>query len=76
MLVPENTPIVSFITKYFIEDAATDALLTTENVRVNHYDEQGYETGNSNVIRKYKTFDIYVKESMLYNATNDRIKSR
>lgn len=76
MMVPENTPIVAFITKHFIEDAAPDALLTTENVRVNHYDTQGYETGNPNVIRKYKTFDIYVKESVLYNATNDRIKSR
>ena len=76
MMVPENTPIVSFITKYFIEDAAPDALLTTENVRINYCDEQGYETGNPNVVRKYKAFDIYVKESVLYNATNDRIKSR
>ena len=43
---------------------------------MNHYDTQGYETGNKNVIRKYKVFDIYVKESELYNATNDRIKNR
>lgn len=76
MLVPKNTPIVQFITKYFIEDAAPDALLTTEQVRVNYYDAQGYDTGNPNVLRKYKNFDIYVKESVLYNATNDRIKSR
>ena len=76
MLVPENTPIVQFITKYFIEDAAPDVLLTTEQVRVNYYDAQGYDTGNPNVLRKYKNFDIYVKESVLYNATNDRIKSR
>lgn len=45
-------------------------------MRVNYYDEQGYDTGNKNVVRKYKAFDIYVKESELYNATNDRIKSR
>ncbi len=76
MLVPENTPIVSFITKYFIKDAATDALLTAENVRISYYDTQGYDTGNPNVIRKYKAFDIYVKESVMYNATIDRIKSR
>ena len=76
MLVPEKTPIVQFITKHFIKDAAPDALLTTESVRVNYHDEQGYETGNPNVIRKYKMFDIYVNESVLYNATNDRIKSR
>lgn len=76
MLVPEKTPIVPFVTKYLLEDAAPDALLTTEDVRVSHYDSQGYETGNKNVIRKFKEFDIYVKESVQYNATNDRIKSR
>ena len=76
MLVPDGTPIVQFITKHFIEDAAPDALLTTETVRVNHYDTQGRDTNNKNVIRKYKEFDIYVKESVLFNATNDRIKSR
>jgi len=76
MLVPENTAIVPFITKYFIEDAAPDALLTNEKVRVNHFDTQGYDTGNKNVIRKYKNFDIYVKDDFLYDATNDRLKSR
>ena len=64
-MVPENTPIVQFITKFFIEDAAPDALLTTENVRINYCDEQGYETGNPNVVRKYKAFDIYVKAHTL-----------
>lgn len=76
MLIPEKTTIVQFITKYFMQDASIDALLTTEDVRVNHYDTRGYDTGNKNVIRKQKEFDIYVKESDLYNATNDRIKSR
>ena len=76
MLFPENATILQFTTKYFIKDAAPDALLTTEQVRVNYYDTQGYETGNPNVIRKYKNFDIYVKETELFNATNDRIKSR
>lgn len=76
MLIPENTAIVPFITKYFIEDAAPDALLTDEKVRVNHFDTQGYDTGNKNVIRKYKNFDIYVKDDFVYDATNDRLKSR
>ena len=76
MLIPENTAIVPFITKYFIEDAAPDALLTDEKVRINHFDTQGYDTGNKNVIRKYKNFDIYVKDDFLYDATNDRLKSR
>lgn len=76
MLIPGGTAIVPFITKYFIEDAAPDAILTTEKVRVNYYDAEGYETGNKNVVRKYKHFDIYVKEDCLYDATNDRLKSR
>ena len=76
MCIPEGTAIIPFITKYFIEDAAPDAILTNELVRVNHYDTQGYDTGNKNVVRKYKEFDIYVKESVLYDATNDRLKAR
>ena len=76
MMVPEDANIISFINNYLISSAAPDELLTTENVRVNHYDTQGYDTGNKNVIRKYKEFDIYVKNAVLYNATNDRIKAR
>ena len=76
MMVPEGTPIVGFITNYFVSSAAPDEFLKTENVRINQYDTQGYETGNKNVIRKYKEFDIYVKNAVLYKATNDRIKAR
>lgn len=76
MLIPEKTTIIQFIEKYFIKDAAPDELLTNEAVRIAHYDAQGYSTGNKNVRLKYKELDIYVKESVLYNATNDRIKSR
>ena len=76
MMVPEDANIISFINNYLISSAAPDELLTTEKVRVNHYDTQGYDTGNKNVIRKYKEFDIYVKNAVLYSATNDRIKAR
>lgn len=75
-MVPEDANIISFINNYLISSAAPDELLTTEKVRVNHYDTQGYDTGNKNVIRKYKEFDIYVKNAVLYSATNDRIKAR
>lgn len=76
MLVPCKTPINQFIDKYFIENASVDELLTTENVRILYYDNQGRETGNKNIRLKYKEFDIYVKQNILYTATPDRLKSR
>lgn len=76
MCVPPQTTINQFIENYFIEDAATDQLLTNELVRVTYYDNQGVDTGNKNVLLRYKEFDIYVKRTHLYNATTDRIKSR
>lgn len=76
MLIPANTTIIGFIKRFFIKDAAADEFLIDEKVRVVYCDSQGTGTGNKNVHRKYKEFDIYVKEDVLYNATNDRIKSR
>ena len=76
MLIPEDTSIVHFIGKYFIEDAAADEMLINEKVRVVHYDTQGSGTRNKDVKLKYKEFDIYVKEDVLYNTGEDRIKSR
>lgn len=76
MCVPPQTTISQFIENFFIEDAGTDQLLTNELVRVVHYDSEGNGTGNKNVLLQYKEFDIYVKKSQLYNASNDRLKSR
>lgn len=76
MCIPPRTTITKFIESYFVEDAGTDQLLTDEVVRVTHYDDEGVDTGNKNVKLHYKVFDIYVKKSHLYNATNDLIKSR
>lgn len=76
MCVPAGTTINQFIENYFIEDSETDQLLNNEQVRVVHYDNKGSGTGNKNVLLQYKEFDIYVKKTQLYNATNDRLKSR
>ena len=75
MMIPENTSIVQFIDKYFIESAAADEIVTNEQVRIVYYDTKGRGL-QRNVYSKYKEFDIYVREEYLYNATNDRLKSR
>lgn len=76
MCVPEGTSIVDYIKNYFVEDAATDALLTNEQVRVLYYDSQGRGSDNKGVFLKYKEFDIYVHESVLHTASDDRLKGR
>ena len=76
LCTPPQATINQFIENYFIEGSGTDQLQTNELVRVVHYDNEGVDTGNKNVLRRYKEFDIYVKKSHLYNASNDRMKSR
>lgn len=65
-----------FIGKYFIEDAMPDEPVVNEDVRVIYYEEEGSKLGTPHVTKKILSFDIYVKESMLYNATNDRLQRR
>ena len=76
MMLPEDTTIIQFIEKYFIKDASPDEIIFNEPVRIAHYDSQGNDTGNKNVRKKYKEFDIYVKDTALHTASNDRLKSR
>ena len=76
MLVPDSVRVNEFILKYFVKDAAADELLVNEKVRIVYYDRAGWDTGNKNVKLRYKEFDIYVKEDVLYNATDDTLKSR
>ena len=76
MMVPKNTTVVEFIEKYFIKDAAADEFLIDEKVRIVYYDTPGGHTNHMGVRLKNKDFDIYVKSDFLYNATNDRLKSR
>ena len=78
MLIPEGkrNNIREFIGKYFIEDAMPDEPVVNEDVRVIYYEEEGSKLGTPHVTKKILSFDIYVKESMLYNATNDRLQRR
>ena len=76
MQVPEKTSIMKFQTDYFIQDAATDQLLTDELVRVTYCDLQGTSLGTLYMRQKYKAFDIYVKKTCQFDATNDRLKDR
>ena len=76
MLIPEDASIVDFISRYFIEDANPDELLTKEKVRIICYDSEGPELRNPHVKLYYKEMDVYVKDDVLYNATNDRLQRR
>lgn len=76
MCIPEGTTITKFIDKYFIEDENSDEILTDEKVRIVYYDSEGRDTGNMNVFNRYKEFDIYVKDNVVHNATDDRLKKR
>ena len=76
MCVPNDTPITKFIEKYFIEDAVSSELLTDEKVRIIYYDSDGSDTGNKDVLNRYKEFDIFVKDDVLHTATKDRLQNR
>lgn len=78
MRIPESSRsnIREFIGKYFIEDAMPDEPVVNEDVRVIYYEEEGSKLGTPHVTKKILSFDIYVKESMLYNATNDCLQRR
>ena len=76
MLVPEDCEITQFRDKYLIESENTTEILTDEPVRICYYDSQGRETGNKGVFLRYKEFDIYVRKTVLHNATNDRLQKR
>ena len=65
-----------FIARYFIEDAMPDEPAVDADVRIIYYAEEGSTLGTPHVTKKILAFDIYVKESNLYNATNDRLQRR
>lgn len=76
MLIPDDTSIIRFTDKYFIEDETTDEIITDEKVRVTYCTTKGYDTGNSNVKLKFLEFDIYVSQDELHTATSDRLQNR
>ena len=79
LLVPaaEQKDIRAFISRYFVEDAMPDELVTDEKVRVVYYETEGSKLGNDpHITKKYLEFDIYVKEDSLYNVSTDRLCRR
>ena len=76
MLIPENTSIVNFIDKYFIQNEVGDEILCDEKVRVVYYDSKGKDTGNKGVRLHYKEFDIFVRDDVLHTASDDRLQNR
>ena len=76
MLIPENTPILAWCSKYFVDAVMSTELMTDEDVRILWYEEPNETTGNPNVFRKKICFDIYVRRERLHDATNDRLQSR
>lgn len=78
MLIPEAEKgnIVSFVTKFFIESPSPDALVTSQDVRVNHYDEEGSLANHPNVVEKTLHFDIYVKSSKQLGVESDGLIER
>ncbi len=79
MLVPYNESgwnLRKFLAKYFIEDTMSDIVMEDQDVIVTYYDEQGVQHGPPAVRKKYKSFDIYVKQEHLYDCDDDRMRDR
>lgn len=76
MCLPESTTIINFIDHYFIRAGYTNELLEKEDVRIVYGDADSHETAVPNVIENTLSFDIYVRQEKLHNATNDRLMYR
>lgn len=76
MCVPDECTITQFIDKYFIEDVVANEIMTDEKVRIVYHDADAFSTRNKNVVLRMKNFDIFVRDDVLHNATNDRIACR
>lgn len=75
-MIPENTDIVTWINKYFVDYAICTELVKDEDVRVIWYEDQSTNTGNPLVNRRNLVFDIYVKSEHEHDATDDLFRSR
>lgn len=76
MMVPPHTNIIEFIDRYFIRSGYTNDLLENEDVRVVYGDVAAHDTEAPNVKRNEMMFDIYVRDTCVHNATNDRLQYR
>jgi hypothetical protein len=76
MCLPENISIIDFIDHYFIRAGYTNELLEKEDVRIVYGDTNSEETDVPNVLKNTLSFDIYVRQEKLHNATSDRLMFR
>ncbi len=76
MLIPKDCTVTQFVEKYFLEDDSAGEIITDEAVRVVYCDEKSADIGHPNVLLKYKEFDIYVKDNVMYTASRDRLQTR
>lgn len=76
MCIKTKIPITKFTQKYFVQLQAGSQVLTDQKVRILYYQGQGKNTGNKNVKKKYKQFDIYVIDSELHTASKDKLVNR
>lgn len=75
MKVPEDTGIIEFIDRYFIQAGYTNKVLRDESVRI-VFGSVGVPTSTPNVTRNILSFDIYVKNEDLHNVGRDRLVMR
>lgn len=76
MKMPPKTGILQFCDRYFIRAGYSNKLLTDEVCRIVYSDAQGSDTDVPNVRKNMMTFDIYVKDEELHNASDDRLMMR
>ena len=75
MKIPEDTNIIEFVDRYFIQAGYTNRVLSDESVRI-VYGSTGVPTNVSGVTRNILSFDIYVKTEELHNIGKDRLVMR
>lgn len=76
MKIPPKTGIIQFTDRYFVRAGYTNKLLTDEVCRIVYGDVQGAADEVPNVTKNMMTFDIYVKNEELRNATDDGLQLR
>lgn len=76
MLLNEKTSIIEFQDRYFIKAGYTSKTLKDEPVRIVYGDITGDPTGNVFVNREVMSFDIYVRNDCMHNATKDGLDNR
>ena len=77
MRLPQKTSILDFRDKYFIRAGYTNRTLTNEDVRIIYgHINTGSDSNAESVSSMKLSFDIYVKNEHLYNATADRLQMR